>query len=156
MFKRLPSLAYLLGAAGLIPFIGCALVAVTKGEWQATGMFALLAYGAVILGFLGGVHWGFALAPGDQGSQRARLAWGIAPSLVGWAALLLAQTASPELGLALLVVGLLGTVAIEVRWARRDLMPSGYMALRWALSVVVLLTLVTVMGLRLIGATIIF
>lgn len=156
MFKRLPPLAYLLGAAGLIPFIACAIASVSQGRFQALGMTALLGYGAVILSFLGGVNWGFALAPGEQMLQRSRLALGVVPSLIGWVALLLAAEVSRELGLAALVVGLVATVAIEARWTGQGVVPGGYMTLRWALSVVVLITLVTVLGLRLIGASIIF
>ena len=160
MPRRLPPLAYLLGLAGLIPFVGCGVLAVSKGPWQSIGMAALIAYGAVSLSFLGGVHWGFALTPANPEPnppvQRARLALGVVPSLIGWAAVLLGQAVRPELGVAVLIAGLLATVAVEVRWSRRQLMPGGYMALRWALSVVVLITLVTVLGLRLIGATIVF
>jgi len=156
MFSRLPPLAYLLGAAGVIPFIACAIAALTKGSWEALGVIALLAYGAAILSFLGGVHWGFALAPGDQKLQRTRLAMGVVPSLIGWVALILGQAVSPELGLAVLIAGLLGTVATEQRWSKLEVLPSGYMALRWALSIVVLICLVTVLALRLIGASIVF
>ena len=52
-------------------------------------LLALMAYGATVLAFLGGVHWGFALDEGsNQTSQalRARLVLGVVPSLIGWAA----------------------------------------------------------------------
>ncbi len=162
MLIRLPPLTYLLSVAGLVPFIVCGIAAVSKAGSQATAMAALIGYGAVILAFLGGVHWGFALQPADAALggaptfQRSRLLLGVVPSLIGWAALLLSLLVSAEFGLVLLILGFLGTVWMESRWARRELVPSGYMALRWGVSIVVLITLVTVLGLRLIGASIIF
>lgn len=57
-----PPLVLLLGLLGLIPFIVTAYLA---AAWQAPAdlraLTALIAYAAVILSFLGGVHWGFAL-----------------------------------------------------------------------------------------------
>ena len=156
MSNRLPSLAYLLGAAGLIPFVGCGIEAVTRGAWQAVAMPALVAYGAVILAFLGGVHWGFALSPGQGESVRQRLALGVVPSLIGWAAVVAGTLVGAEVSLALLIVGLLGTILVERSWSRRGLVPAGYMALRWGLSIVVMITLTTVLGIRLIGAAIVF
>ena len=86
--QRLPLIAVLLGVAGLIPFVGCGLAALGPDDAQArTAMLALTGYGAVILAFLGGVHWGFALAPSTaEQSARAlsrRLLLGVVPSLIG-------------------------------------------------------------------------
>jgi hypothetical protein len=150
-------MAYLLGVAGLLPFVACAIAALSKGPYEAIGLAALIGYGAVILAFLGGVHWGVVLAPAASPRlQRLRLALGVVPSLIGWAALGLGIASLPELALALLILGFGGTVVVESRWARESLLPSGYMGLRWMLSVVVVMALVTVLALRLIGASIIF
>lgn len=68
---------------------------------QAQAVFALLAYGATILSFLGAIHWGLALRdPADP--PVAMLAWGVMPSLVAWAALLWGASR----GLGLLSAGL--------------------------------------------------
>lgn len=156
MPPRLPPLAYLLGAAGLLPFIGCGIEAVSRGPWQPVALQALIAYGAVILAFLGGVHWGFALSPGQSLLVRMRLALGVVPSLIGWVAVVLGALGLAGLALALLIVGLFGTIATERSWARRGLVPGGYMTLRWGLSVIVVVALTTVLGIRLIGAAIVF
>ncbi len=156
MPTSLPLLAWLLGVAGLIPFVVCGIVAVSPGSWHALALQALIAYGAVILAFLGGVHWGFALSPGQTVRVRLRLALGVVPSLIGWVAVVVAPVVNAELSLALLIVGLLALIATERSWARLGLVPGGYMVLRWVLSVVVMVTLTTVLGLRLIGATIVF
>jgi hypothetical protein len=166
MQSRLPPAAIGLGIAGLVPFIGLGIAALATSDDVAAQriLLALVAYGAVILAFLGGVHWGFVLHPAalpagmDAGTRRdaTRLGLGVLPSLIGFAALLTPLLGVPEVGLAVLIVGYLATIVTEMRLRRRDLVPAGYMTLRWALSVVVLIVLVVVLALRLIGAKIIF
>lgn len=162
MQPRLPTAALLLGLAGLIPFIGCGIAAVALGDAEQTsrGLTALMAYGAVILAFLGGVHWGLvldAVTPAVNAPRAGpRLVLGIVPSLIGWLALLAPLVAPPEVGLALLIAGFIATILGETQLYRRGLVPRGYMWLRWGLSIVVLTVLVTVLALRLLGAKIVF
>jgi hypothetical protein len=158
--RSVPALAWLLGLAGLLPFLGAGLLALRADEVSAArGLAALIAYGAVILAFLGGVHWGTALAepvgypaPQTPRVQRARLALGVLPSLVGWLALLLPLALAPWAGLALLIVGFAGTTTVEARATARGLLPRRYMLLRWLLSAGVIIILVGVLLLRLLGA----
>ena len=81
--------ARVLGLAGLLPFVaGAAALALLQAPglrlWAGT---ALIAYGALIASFLGGIHWGLAM----QGTPpvNTRLAWGVVPSLLAWVAVLL-------------------------------------------------------------------
>jgi hypothetical protein len=150
MNRPLPILATLLGVAGLLPFIGAGLAGL--GPQGDRAMMALVAYGAVILSFLGGVHWGFALQDPAERGQRQRLLLGVAPSLVGWVALLLAMAVRVEAGVALLALGVLGATIVEARAQRAGMMPRGYMTLRYGLSGVVIVVLVVVVFLRLINA----
>jgi hypothetical protein len=123
----------LLGFAGLIPFaVGAALAVLGPPSWRAWAAFALAAYGAVILSFLGAVHWGLGLRarPEEQPHAWPRLGFGVVPALVGWLALLL--PAAP--GLLLLAVGVLAVAAVETAAARRGEVPRDYLALRWRLS----------------------
>lgn len=123
---------------------------------------ALVGYGAVILAFLGGVQWGFVLSPlpGDTeaaaGRSRGRLVLAVAPSLVGWAALLVLLVGLADLSIAILLAGLIAFTAAEIQLNRRGLMPSGYMLLRWILSIVVALLLATTLVVRLIGGRVVF
>lgn len=148
MNRSLPTVAMLLGIAGLVPFAVCGLGALAnQPPNDERALLALVAYGAVILAFLGGVHWGFALdavtaAPRDI--QRARFGLGVVPSLIGWTALLIAFLGFARSALALLVLGFLATTIVEARASRRGFMPRGYMGLRWVLSSVVMVVLVTV------------
>ncbi|MGC8468710.1 MAG: DUF3429 domain-containing protein [Acetobacteraceae bacterium] len=161
--RGLHPLAVALGLAGVLPFIACGLAALDAGAGLAgAGFAALLGYGAVILSFLGGVHWGLVLQeppPGHPAGTRydgRRLLLGTLPALAGWAALLVARSVSGELGLGLLIGGFLATLAAEARGRRLGLVPAGYMWLRWILGTVVIAVLVTVLVLRLAGAHVYF
>ncbi len=162
MSPRLPAIAYVLGVAGVLPFIACGVAAVSPGEAASLGLPALLAYGALILSFVGAVHWGFALAAPRSAASAlrpsitVRLALAIVPSLIGWTSVILGLLQLSELGLALLTAGFIATVGVEARWAKAGLVPDGYMILRWILSVLVVMTLGTALALRLLGATIAF
>jgi len=153
MFRPLPPLAILLGVAGLIPFMVFGLGSVGANPLRSLhAAQGLVGYGAVILAFLGGVHWGFTLGEdGDGRVVRARLGLGVVPSLVGWAAILCGIFSEPVFSLAVLIAGFIGTVVIEFRARNRDLMPAGYLALRVALSCVVVAVLTAVLVIRLIG-----
>lgn len=124
--------AWLLGLAGLLPFAGAALVSLAVPGWQEAALLALRAYGAVILSFLGAVHWGFALQPevGREAAGPRRLMLGVLPALVGWVSLLMPV----GLALALLAVALLAVAAVEQWGVGEALVPRSYMMLRWLLS----------------------
>jgi hypothetical protein len=94
-----------LGWSGLLPFVGGAL-AVTVGPpaWHDIALRALVAYGAVIVSFLGGIHWG---SPTGAAHDAARL-WGVVPSLLAWPLLLLPSSRLALIGLA---------VALALCWA---------------------------------------
>jgi len=138
-----PTLRFLwmLGLSGLLPFVGAALaVLLAPDHWAGFARTALIAYGAVILSFLGAVHWGLALRAPDAEAWAApwRLVLGVMPSLIAWVAMLLSGTPS----LMLLAGGILGTAAVEQWAAGRGLVPAFYMRLRWVLSLGAALCLV--------------
>ena len=90
----------LLGYAGLIPFLA-GVVLIALGE-RGVGAELLAGYAAVILAFVGAVHWGLALG---QSERRWRYyAISVVPALLAWGALLLPPT--PSLGV--LAAGLAG------------------------------------------------
>lgn len=137
--RSLPQGLTALGYAGLLPFVACVLaIALLEGETRAFAARSLVAYGAVILSFLGAVHWGLVLRQPDAAAP-ARLAIGVLPSLAGWVALLLPD----RYALALLVVAFGGFWLYEHRGVGPALLPPGYLDLRRALSLAVcaLLTL---------------
>ncbi len=158
IFRTLPTTAVALGIAGLLPFIFFAVAAVgAELEKAFLATEGLIAYGGVILGFLGGVHWGITLGDEDDDRpSRTRLGLGVVPALVGWAAILAAIVHLEAVGLIILIAGHIGVVVVEHRAAKQELMPPGYMALRWVLSLGVAAILITVLVLRVIGAHIYF
>jgi hypothetical protein len=160
-WAKMSGLAVALAVGGLIPFIFCGLAAVSLNDSRAPQMAsALLDYGSVVLAFIGAVHWGFALVGAPAGAStnpaRARLLLGVVPSLIGWAALLVPMVLSVQAGLAVLIVGFVGTPILEQHGCNRGLVPPAYMWLRWILTVVVVAILVTVLVLGLLQAKIVF
>lgn len=158
--KGLNATAILLGFAGLVPFLVFGLWSVSADPASAgASARALVGYGAVILSFIGGVHWGLALASAPQAGPgeplKLRLALSAVPVAVGLLALLGTRWISPGLGLAVLIAGFCATVVVEQGAERRGFVPPGYMGLRWLLTLIVVAVLVSVLVLRLIGAHIV-
>lgn len=131
---RPPKPATILGAMGLFPFLTLgAIAAFGPSAVSLDASVALVAYGASILSFLGGAHWGYCIAGAARSSRSnsLRLAAGVTPSLVAWLALLLPATS----GLITLAVALSAMLAFDVWSARRGWAPTWYPALRWPLSI---------------------
>ena len=125
-----PPAARALGLAGLVPFWVAALaVVLAEGEVEAAALRAQVAYGAVILTFLGGVHWGLALRAPHETSW-ARLGWGVTPSLLGWIALLMA----PRPALALLAASLAAALFVDLRSLGAGVSAAWYLPLRRLLT----------------------
>ena len=88
--NKVPRNALILGLAGLMPFVAAALCVLILEPWAHPMVrFAAQVYAVVILSFLGGVHWGLAMAAGPAGTQGPRLFWSVMPSLIAWPALFL-------------------------------------------------------------------
>ena len=79
---ELPRGAVRLGWAGVLPFIALAL-ACWWPEARDAATAAFLAYGALILSFLGGARWGRAMA---AGAGTGQFALSVVPSLWAWLA----------------------------------------------------------------------
>ncbi len=121
-----------LGAAGLFPFFALAALIWLPGVPQAPVTQALLGYGAVILSFVGALHWGLAMAAAPHNPPlTARLyLWSVVPALVGWLALLL--PAAPAV--AVLIAGLWLHYAQDRRLTRVIALPDWYLPLRLSLT----------------------
>ncbi|WP_372425218.1 DUF3429 domain-containing protein [Salinarimonas chemoclinalis] len=88
----IPPVPLVLGLAGLIPFYVPALALPTGLDlgWERDALaFALAAYGALILSFLGGIRWGIAVSMEEQGAARRGYVISVVPSLLAFAALAL-------------------------------------------------------------------
>ncbi|MGC8535054.1 MAG: DUF3429 domain-containing protein [Rhizomicrobium sp.] len=134
----IPPLVLGLTAAGALPFVGLATMAFLGGPlWQADGLNDLMTYGAVILAFMGAVHWGLALAPGAVAEPSASLLAGVIPALVGWGATML----PPSLGFIVLALSFIAVLGFDFVAIRNGAAPSWYGRLRLPVTLVVVLSL---------------
>ncbi|CCD97936.1 DUF3429 domain-containing protein [Bradyrhizobium sp. STM 3809] len=109
MLAGVPASMRILGLGGLIPFVGLAALVIAGQEpARLMAVHAQIAYGAVILSFLGAVHWGLAVQT-PAAADWWRMAWGVTPALLGWAALLLPAVPS----LVLLTAALLAALIVD-------------------------------------------
>ena len=136
-------IARLLGYGGALPFIGFgALVATGSAIWEIEFDTILLCYGAVILSFLGGLHWG-RLASGDRqitSGDNVFLLWSITPPLVAWIAVLLPQAIG-----AIVMTGCFGLAYfIDVDLCRSGEWHSWMKSLRLHLTLIACVSLATV------------
>lgn len=137
-----PSSAAWMGGLGAIPFIALAgAMPFLDGATRPLVARALLTYGACILSFLGGIHWGLAISPlhgTNPSNLAARLMFSVTPSLVAWVALLIAGPA----GLLLLAFAVVATLFADLRATRLGEAPLWYPRLRIPMSCAVVATLV--------------
>lgn len=122
----------LLGFGGLLPFLVLtALTLVGPDGWRDWVSLGLIAYGAVILSFLGGITWGLAVTR-SQARDPLYLA-SMGPFAAAWIALLL----PPSFGLLLLMVAFLGSLANDFMLKRAGLSPGWFFSLRVTLTAIV-------------------
>jgi hypothetical protein len=130
----LPFVARLLGYGGLIPFVFLAGAISLNTDLSAfavvdKGRF-LLAYAAVIISFIGAVHWGVALTS-SLNSNRHYL-YSVVPALVAWLLQLLPLQGALA-GMALTIVA----AYLVDRAILFEYLGSGYRTLRLHLTIVV-------------------
>jgi hypothetical protein len=132
-----PLIVAWLGYGGLIPFLALAvLTCVDRGRavlWHGY----LVSYAAVILSFVGALHWGFAMMTGNVATSRRTglFAWSIVPCLMAFAALLIQSTLCDIL----LVIGFILHYWQDVRLASIASLPAWYLPLRLRLTLVAVL-----------------
>jgi hypothetical protein len=138
---KVPSSAAWLGGLGAVPFVGLvgAMPFLTDGP-RLLAAHALAAYGATIVSFLGGIHWGLAIGArggADDGRLSARLIMSVLPSLAGWVALLVPETS----GLLILALAVAAMLWVDLRATRLGEAPPWYPKLRIPLTCVVVAAL---------------
>ncbi|MFO1309822.1 MAG: DUF3429 domain-containing protein [Burkholderiales bacterium] len=139
--ERVPPQARWLGGTGAIPFYAFALAI-----WFAPPAFrewarnAMVAYGMVILAFVGALHWGFAMkTPGfDERDRWTWMGWSVTPALAAWTASLFPFRPAIAILAATFVVHL----ALDHLLASRSGLPPWYLKMRRALTAAVVAALV--------------
>ena len=134
----------LCGYGGLLPF-ALAILGAYFGPagFKAFFIDTFIAYSAVILSFIGAVHWGFIFKAEPFDNATRLLALAVVPSLVGWVALLF-----PPLFALIVFAFAFPTLFIYEKFTElATLLPDWYMNLRIQLTL-----LVTIMQFFTIGA----
>ena len=87
-----PLWALRLGYAGLLPFVtGALLIWLVWPEAHPYVTLGLSAYAALIVCFLGGIHWGLAMR--QAAPAPSLLIWGVLPSFPAWVAVMMPPSA---------------------------------------------------------------
>lgn len=84
--KQVKRLAY----AGLVPFVGLAvLMWLVDPDLHPFVTLAMAGYGATVVSFLGGIHWGigFKNVARTHNANLFNFGWGVVPSLLAWVAI---------------------------------------------------------------------
>jgi hypothetical protein len=136
--KKLPLILTLVGG---VPFIVLSiLISVKSFNNTKDALDILLTYAAVIISFLGGIHWGFAVHQFTANRPIANMliAESIVPSLIAWGVLLY-----PDHYVQLLVFTLLYTFTwgIDSLLYNNNLMPQWFFNIRCVITPVVVVSL---------------
>ena len=140
-----PRAASALGFAGLIPFLWGALTVLAPGLGEAAtglvgarfiGTDVLIAYGTVILCFMGGVLWGFATRAEPELQWKA---YGSAVLPPLWVFFMVGGTTAASLSA--LFVGFFAMLSLDLQFGQWKLTPPWWIGLRIVLTLVVLVCL---------------
>lgn len=139
--QDVPLPAFTLGFLGALPFLGLALLALVAGPLgsatlEAWSQVALLSYGAIILSFMGGIHWGWAMAADEP--SFARLGLSVVPALVGWGGYLLGGS----FGFIVIAAGFAALLRLDLRAIAEGRAAPWYRQLRWPLTIIAVGSLV--------------
>ena len=124
--------AWVLGLAGLIPFVGLAgIIMIGPAHWYAASQILLTQYGALILSFVGALHWGYAMQQAVEGGEAwVRFGYSVVPALVAW----LALQFPPGLGMQILAMSLIACLVVDLAWLRMTVLPVWFTRLRVILT----------------------
>lgn len=144
--KTLKQWASILGYSGTIPFISLAVILLlanasfTTPAASALAASALHIYGAIILSFLGGLHWGrIACNPDIKPSDKWFLIYSVIPSLIGWSSYLLADIWQDTA--LMLIAGFIISYVIDIRFIKLGAWQSWMKPLRTNLTLIVCFSL---------------
>lgn len=128
-------LVKLLGYAGLVPQIGFLAAAAFVPPLIPAAAILGWVYAGLIFSFLGGAWWGFALL--DARAPRWVVPVSVLPSLIGLLSAVPVVLGWPGLAVpsVIVAIGLLSSPFVDTVIARAIELPSGWLRLRWHLSI---------------------
>ena len=127
----IPAAALWLGGLGLIPFLAL-VIALWLGSpaWREPAWAVLHGYAAIILSFIGAVHWGATLRENDAKRLWQAMGWSVVPALLAWVTLMLPH----RQGVALLLLGFAAQYLMDRRAVAMGWLPVWYGRLRRVLT----------------------
>lgn len=139
----LPAAALWLGLAGLFPFVALAVLRILHPDGPPVLHIALVAYAAVVLTFIGALHWAFAMMipRATRTEQWQMMGWSAIPAITAWFAMVL--PVNLDLGLLIAVYWL--HYAVDLHVARMRGIPAWYLPLRTLLTLGATLALLAVL-----------
>ena len=128
-----------LGFGGLVPFVLLARASLFELHTPfAPAPSLLIGYGAVILSFVGALHWGAQLSRPTP--LMWRFCWSVVPALMGWVALMMPAVMAS----CLLITGFVICAVVDWRIIKKGEWPDYMGPLRLILSVVACLCLAVI------------
>ena len=115
--------ALALGYAGVLPVAGLLVLAWSSATWQHQAVNSATIYAALILSFLGGIHWGFATS-GFASSKHFLIS--VVPSLWAWSVF----AATDFFTILGIIFGLITFLVYEQRCDLIEKYPEWYLPLR--------------------------
>lgn len=131
----IPLFALILGLGGLVPFVGLALASIVDPLRMSIWVASCMSYGAIILSFVGALHWAFAMTASELTDRRRRATygWSVVPALIGWAGILVLPFWAWATAI-ILVTGFWMHYLQDRRLARLIALPGWYLPLRMILT----------------------
>ena len=134
------TIALRLGYAGLAPAVVLSLWLYGIPDdhlWRATTIALLTSYAAVVLSFLGGIRWGYAMSETNEDTANL-FAISVLPALGGWVAYFI----PPPYSFVLLAVAFAAHGAWDSLSAQRGNMPDWFARLRMQLTAGIVVTMI--------------
>ena len=129
-----PFIISLLGYGGALAFAGlAACIYFNVALPGVSPVEGLLTYGAVILSFIGALHWGGVMAQHEQVVPRLAsllYGWSVMPALIAWAALLMPD----RVGATVMALCFVACWRIDMRVIKSGLWPAWMARLRLHLT----------------------
>jgi hypothetical protein len=132
--SKCPTYVAGLAYGGLLPFIALAILQGADSARASWWLAALVGYGAVILSFVGALHWGIAMTALTLDARQRRVAfgWSVLPALIAWGAIVLSGR-----GAALMLLsGFVLHWIQDIRLSGPAGLPAWYLPLRVRLTAV--------------------
>ncbi len=139
-------LMHMLTYLGAIPFVICAIaiafdispIPIDGHHSFPSWEMILLTYSAIILSFMGGIHWGVAMHTPEKDGTLKRALWSNVLSLTGWLVLLIPST---FIALSILCAFYIILWVSDVRYTKRGIFPLWFATMRTRVSYLVITSL---------------